>query len=191
MLLHLSETTQLWWVLVGFWARWLWSLSWPCGKENHNKKYKIGCKIICSLFIFILRAQSRIWRCYKQLFCINYVKTNINDLMEGGYELCHFIDNKFDITREAFVPPKPKEFFIKILLSDAHFDGPFWTNCIRPLGVESGSTRFRQEGSWPSRQDNIANTLSTLPAPPSRWPIADLQLVTVNGSLLLVTSSSE
>src|SRR5205814_355773 len=71
---------------------------------------------------------------------------------------------------EALVPPKPNE-----------FDSTYLTRRARAsLGTRSmsqegdGLSRLRVGGTMPSRSARIAKIASTLPAAPSRWPIADL-----------------
>src|SRR5260370_39530986 len=71
---------------------------------------------------------------------------------------------------EALVPPKPNEFdrTWRILRSLACFG----TRSISQPG--DGFSRLRVGGAMPSRIARIEKIASTLPAAPSKWPIADL-----------------
>src|SRR5215213_11562874 len=73
--------------------------------------------------------------------------------------------------RLALVPPNPK-----LLFSTARTDRSFAlcatrsTPCVPSLGL----SRFSVGGTIWSRMARIQKMLSTAPAPPKRWPIADL-----------------
>src|SRR5204863_3794565 len=77
------------------------------------------------------------------------------------------------ITRLALVPPKPK-----LLLSTART-----SRCLACHGTRStpsqpsdGLSRLSVGGTIWSRSARMQKIDSTAPAPPSRWPIADLVL---------------
>src|SRR5207248_11562978 len=71
---------------------------------------------------------------------------------------------------DALVPPKPNEFDSTYLTLRSR--ASFGTRSISQDG--DGLSRLRVGGTTPSRNARIAKIASTLPAAPSRWPIADL-----------------
>jgi hypothetical protein len=75
------------------------------------------------------------------------------------------------ITRLALVPPKPKLLlstaFTRPLLGDVRHEVDAPAGVARIVEVEVG-------GTIPSRIASMQKIASTAPAPPSRWPIADL-----------------
>src|SRR6185503_12313941 len=76
--------------------------------------------------------------------------------------------------RLALVPPKPK-----LLLSAARTGRFFalWGTRSTPSVPSSGSSRLSVGGTTWSRIARMQKIVSTAPAPPSRWPIADLVLL--------------
>src|SRR5579863_1483257 len=71
---------------------------------------------------------------------------------------------------EALVPPKPNEFDSTYLTLRSR--ACFGTRSISQEG--DGLSRLSVGGTMPSRNARIEKIASTLPAAPSRWPIADL-----------------
>src|SRR5215204_4625300 len=71
---------------------------------------------------------------------------------------------------DALVPPKPNEFDSTYLTLRSC--ATFGTRFMSQDG--DGLSRLRVGGTTPSRSAMIEKIASTLPAAPSRWPIADL-----------------
>src|SRR4029079_3677283 len=72
--------------------------------------------------------------------------------------------------RDAFVPPKPKEFDSAVSTSRLRI---WWGT--RSIGVSTdGLSRLIVGGTTRSRIARIENIASTAPAAPSKWPIHDL-----------------
>src|SRR6266851_5232232 len=71
---------------------------------------------------------------------------------------------------DALVPPKPNEFESTYLTRRSRVT--FGTRLLSQEG--DGLSRLRVGGTTPSRIARIENIASTLPAAPSRCPIADL-----------------